>query len=187
MGSSADLSLREGRTSFLIVKSPVEGVGVGAGAPQRYLVAVDGGARSLEALALALRLAVKGRDHVSAVSVASGKRGVAGEAEAAPVEAAVRAAAGDALESFTLVPLGAGTVAAALAAAAQKRGATALVVASNKDKGLGTTATGCVKLATVNVLVYTPPRGELVAERAGEGPAAAAAAAAAASAAAGEV
>ncbi len=156
---------------------------MGAGAPQRYLVAMDGGARSLEALTLALRLAVKGRDHVSAVRVASGARGVAGETEAAPVEAAARAAAGDALESFTVVPLGEGTVAAALTAEAQKRGATALVVASNKEKGLGTTSSGCVKLARCNVLVYTPQNA--TAENSLEKPAQAAAAAAAEDAAAG--
>ena len=179
------MSLREGRTSFLIVKAPVEGAGVGAGAAQRYVVAVDGGARSLEALQLALRLAVKGRDTVAAVSVKFGKRGVAGDAEFAPVEAAARAAAGDALEAFSLVPLGEGTVAAALAAAAAKQGATVLVVASTKEKGLGTTSSGCVKLAPCNVLVYTPP--SAAAEEEESRPAEAAAAAAAASARAGEV
>lgn len=98
MGSSTDLSLREGNTSVLVVKTWDEsgvgegGVGGGAPPPKTFLVGFDGSLRSQEALLFTLRLAHPGRDSVVALYLEDvGVSGVAGEREGDDVEAGFKA------------------------------------------------------------------------------------------------
>jgi len=98
MGSSTDLSLREGNTSVLVVKTWDErgvgegGVGGGAPPPKTFLGGFDGSLRSQEALILTLRLAHPGRDSVVALYLEDvGVSGVAGEREGDDVEAGFKA------------------------------------------------------------------------------------------------
>jgi nucleotide-binding universal stress UspA family protein len=170
MGSAEDLSLREGHTSALVIKSwDVRE----AGGAQVILVGLDGSVRSQQALLLALRLARPGRDCVRALyveGVAAG--GVAGEREGDAVEAGARtllagAVAGGLDATLLRRPLRAAhSPGHVVHAVADELGATLAVCgadglgASLKEQrqGLGSCSDHVIKNVSCNVLVFHEPR-----------------------------
>ena len=169
MGSSKDISLREGHTSSLIIKSWNASQG---GAEQVILCGLDGSVRSQQALLLALRLARPGRDTVRALyveDVASG--GVAGEREGDAIEQGALALLAPALASGADVGLLRRPISslpnpgAVLRAVADELGATVLVIGADgigrtlreREEGLGSTSDHVLRHATCNVLIFHVP------------------------------
>ena len=197
MGSAEDLSLREGHTSALVIKSWE--AREGAAGAQTILVGLDGSVRSQQALLLALRLARAGRDVVRAVHVQGlGGGGVAGERGGDAVEAGVRALLAPALASGVDAALLRRPLTAALAspgavlhAAADELGASLVVIgadglgssAAERRVGLGSCSDHVLRNVSCNVLLFHEPRHAVGAVEAAHDASAAAAAAAGAAAA----
>lgn len=180
MGSAEDLSLREGHTSALFVKSWEEVAG--AAGEKVVLVAVDGSTRSQQALLLALRLARPGRDKVRAVYVET--VGVVGDREGDAVQtgfAALTAPAKAAGIDLALVRKSIGgfkNPAEVILALIDELSASMVVVGADglgasmqeKKQGLGSVSDHVLRKASCDVLLFHEPRHTQNAPEAGTEP-----------------
>jgi len=170
MGSATDLSLREGNTSTLVIKSWDAGSLEGA---KTFLVGVDGSLRSMEALLFTMRIAKRGRDKIRVLYIedlAGG--GVAGERDGDAVEASLSANLKTACHpeglfdfAFHRSPRGSRSPAQVFVDEAEACDASVVVVGADgigatleeKKVGLGSISDAVLRAVRTNVLIFYKP------------------------------
>jgi len=170
MGSSDDLSLREGRTSALVIKS---WDAKQASEGQVLLVGLDGSTRSQEALLLAARLSRTGRDKVHALyveDIAAG--GVAGERDGDVIEKAASGlleacrAKGCDITFIRRSIKGFHNPGAVIKSVADELSATMVIIGADglgatldeQKTGLGSCSDAVLRTVSCNVLIFHAPR-----------------------------